>query len=1023
MTRRARKILVRILSWSAVAAVVTVGVDFLVEEMDSSALQSRYLSSLGTQLTYTLEPGSSPQIRFPETGPYDLRLGYVGLPAFVKRLRQFGYEINRQARFSPMLERVFDAGLFTAYREKTQGGLRIFDRDDRLLFKAIYPARVYSDFASIPPLVLHTLLYIENRELLDENKRHKNPAIEWDRFGRAVLEGLAQKLGSNTHVTGGSTLATQLEKYRHSPGGQTASVGDKLRQMASASLRAYLQSPDTFESRRGIALSYVNTIPLAAARGYGEVHGLGDGLWVWYGQDFSAVNGLLREEGIGGAGLAERAAAYRDTLSLLLAQRRPAYFLGRGHKALQRLTDSYLRLLAADGIIPVALRDAALSRRNVPRHGPVEKARRKFADHKTETVLRSRLAQALGVSRLYDLDRLDLSAKSTIDKSAQQAMTHALRNLSVMEHAHAAGLVGFRLFGEGNDLSRVVYSMTLFERSPKGNLLRVQTDSYANPLDINEGVRLDLGSTAKLRTLVHYLEIVAEVHRRYAGGKVKELNKPDIHTRDRLSQWVVDQLRSTPHMTLSALLDAALERRYSANPGERFFTGGGLHAFVNFNGADNGKVLSVREGLRDSVNLVFIRIMRDIVHYHLYKPGGVGRKTESAGSEWRRKYLERFADQEGQAFLRRFYAKYRGKKPHQVMNLLAESVYPTAVRLATVYRSVFPDRTLRAFTEYLRRRVDAAHLSGRKVKDLYDKYSPERYNLHDRGYIAHIHPLELWLVAYLMAHPAAPFADVVAASTQQRQEVYQWLFKTRRQHAQNKRIQGLLEIEAFGDIHSAWQRLGYPFQTLTPSYACAIGASADRPGALAELVGILLNEGVRYPAVRFESLHFAAGTPYETVIERPLAHGQAVLVPEVAAAARTALIDVVENGTAQRLKGAIKDPHGLPLIVAGKTGTGDHRRDVYGAGGRLIESRVLNRTATFAFMLGERFFGAITAFVSGPEAARYRFTSALPVQVLKSVAPILEPVIARGESVAVRGLLATKDSPSVQAMIKGANKG
>ena len=71
----------------------------------------------------------------------------------------------------------------------------------------------------------------------------------------------------------------------------------------------------------------------------------------------------------------------------------------------------------------------------------------------------------------------------------------------------------------------------------------------------------------------------------------------------------------------------------------------------------------------------------------------MGRKTESADSEWRRKYLERFADQEGQAFLRRFYAKYRGKKPGQVMNLLTESVYPTAVRLATVYRSVFPDRT------------------------------------------------------------------------------------------------------------------------------------------------------------------------------------------------------------------------------------------------------------------------------------------------------------------------------------------
>ena len=297
----------------------------------------------------------------------------------------------------------------------------------------------------------------------------------------------------------------------------------------------------------------MNTIPLAAARGYGEVNGLGDGLWVWYGQDFSAVNDLLREEGIGGAGLAERAAAYRDTLSLLLAQRRPAYFLGRGHKALQRLADSYLRLLAADGIIPAALRDAALSRRNVPRHGPVEKARRKFADHKTETVLRARLAQALGVSRLYDLDRLDLSARSTIDKSAQQAVTHALRNLSVMEHAHAAGLVGFRLFGEGNDLSRVVYSMTLFEHSPKGNLLRVQTDSYANP---STSTRACDWISDRPPSCVLWCIISRSWPRCIGATRAARqgADQPDIHARDGYrSGWSTscDQTRS---MKLSALL-------------------------------------------------------------------------------------------------------------------------------------------------------------------------------------------------------------------------------------------------------------------------------------------------------------------------------------------------------------------------------------------------------------------------------------------------------------------------------------
>ena len=53
-----------------------------------------------------------------------------------------------------------------------------------------------------------------------------------------------------------------------------------------------------------------------------------------------------------------------------------------------------------------------------------------------------------------------------------------------------------------------------------------------------------------------------------------------------------------------ALLQAALERRYSANPAESFFTGGGLHTFNNFRREDNSKNLSVREGLRHSIGTI-----------------------------------------------------------------------------------------------------------------------------------------------------------------------------------------------------------------------------------------------------------------------------------------------------------------------------------------------------------------------------------------------------------------------------------
>ncbi len=54
----------------------------------------------------------------------------------------------------------------------------------------------------------------------------------------------------------------------------------------------------------------------------------------------------------------------------------------------------------------------------------------------------------------------------------------------------------------------------------------------------------------------------------------------------------------------------------------------------------------------------------------------------------------------------------------------------------------------------------------------------------------------------------------------------------------------MLEIEAFLDIHQRWQKVGYPFDHLVPSLATAIGSSGDRPAALAELIGTILNDGV-----------------------------------------------------------------------------------------------------------------------------------------------------------------------------------
>lgn len=986
------------LVWGAVAASLASGAYFVAQEMRTSELQARYFSAIVDRMRFQVEPGSSPAIRYPPGGPYDQRLGYAQLPDFLPRLKAEGFAIAAQARLSPTLLRAMDWGFNAAYQEKSQAGLRLYDRDGKALFEVEYPGRVYPDFKAIPPLVLKTLLFIENRELLDERYPHINPAVEWDRFARAGAGLAAHQLGADLHVSGGSTLATQTEKFRHSRGGRTGSVPEKIRQMGSASLRTYLGGPQTLEARRAIALNYLNAIPLAAVPRYGEVHGLGDGLWAWFGVDFDTVNALLTSGSLGAdqgaAGVTEpQARAYRQVLCLLLSQRRPSWYLREGHADLQTLADSHLRLLAARGVISGALRDAALRVRTEPAAYPMPVLAAFADDGKTRSVWRARLAAALGLDRLYDLDRLDLTARATLDLPTQRAVTDALHQLRRPEQARAAAVIGGRLLNPASSLEPIVYSLMLFERGPAGNRLRVQADNYAGPLDVNEGIRLDLGSTAKLRTLVHYLEIIAQLHGHYAGQPAQQLRERKIDPRDHLSDWVIKQLLANPKIDLSALLQGALERRYSASPGESFFTGGGLHTFANFNSSDNGSTMTVRTALQNSVNLVFIRLMRDLVYYHLYHPQGVAHWIDEGDGEMRQAYLERFVDKEGQTYLHRFYQKYRGKSEAQALALLTDGVYPLPHRLATVYRSVYPRRDLAAFGAWLRAEHPA--LSASDLDELYRKYSVEHFDLQDRGYLARIHPLELWLVGYLAEHPNATFSEAVAASREQRQQVYRWLMKDSRRRAQDTRIATLLETDAFMQIYDAWKRVGYPFETMTPSYASAIGASGDRPAALAELVGILLNDGKRRPLVRYESLDFAAGTPYETRLQMPQSEGEQVLLPQVAAAARGALVGVVEQGTAVRVKGAYKGPDGKPLLVGGKTGTGDHRREVFGAGGRRIASQVISRAAVFTFFMDDRFFGVLTAYVTGPSAAGYRFTSALPVQILKSLEPTLRPLIAR----------------------------
>jgi len=1003
----------------------------LVDELQTSRRQAELLGALASELHFKVEPGRSDAIRFPGSGPYDERLGYRAIPQLVERLGPHGYVVTAQARMSPRLVELSDQGLFNPYREKDQAGLELRDCRDEPLFAARFPQRVYERFETVPSLLVDALLFIENRELLTLQYPNRNPAIEWNRLGRAVADR-ARHLVDEAHPSpGGSTLATQIEKYRHSPEGRTESVKEKLRQIASASVRAYLDGANTLPARRRIVVDYLNTVPLGAQSGFGEVNGLGDGLWAWYGRDLAEVNRLLmtvdntaaapmpaeftdvpscctpRNSLLGRPGelvqrralafkhvlIAQQARAFKQALSLMIAQRRPSYYLGQGATSLADLTDSYLRVMADAGVIGTGLRDAALPLRlelqvQVQSQPPPVS----FVERKAVTAARAKLSGLLGVPRAYDLDRLDLRADSSLDGEVQRTATRLLRSLKDPAAAKAAGLYGFHLLNQGDDPSKLIFSFTLFERGEHANLLRVQADNHDQPFDINEGAKLDLGSTAKLRTLVTYLELVAQLHARWSGSSAEQLAALTLDRRDTLGRWARDYLSRAADRGLAAMLEAALERSYSANPAEGFFTGGGLHHFVNFEPKDDQRVMSVREAFKHSVNLVFIRLMRDVVYHLISNAPGAGLLEDPSDAQ-RRDYLARFADKEGHAFSARFYRKYRGKSIQDTEALLLQGVRATPARLASVFRSLEPEAGPDRLAQFLAPRLGAAGVSGPELRALYDRYDPSRMSLVDRGFVAGVHPLELWLVGFLRHHPDARLAEVQAASSAERQQVYGWLFKTRHKTAQDVRIRSQLELEAFVEIQRAWQRLGYPFEALTPSYATAIGASGDRPAALAELMGIIVNRGLRLPVVRIAALEFARDTPYETRLAYRAPPSERVLPVEVADSVRRALLGVVEAGTAQRLNRALARRDGTLVEIGGKTGTGDHRFDVFGRGGQLISSRVIDRSATFVFLIGERYFGAVMVYVHEPDAVKYRFTSALPAQVLKSLAPVLQQLL------------------------------
>jgi membrane peptidoglycan carboxypeptidase len=968
--------------------------------LGNTHLDSLFFHRAVANFSFQIKPGASPAVLFPRAGPYDRRLGYADMPSLIQHLQARNFEIVRQAVQSSALLRFTDRVGHAVYHEKSQAGLVLKDSSGDTLEAASYPSAVYRSFEEIPPLLIDTLRFIEDRDLLNPKDPYRNPALEWRRFAWAVAGRVGGIVNPRLRRGGASTLATQIEKYRHSPDGRTESVSEKMRQIVTATARAYLDGFETITAQREIVTAYLDSTPLGSRPGYGEIVGFGDAMSAWFGVDLAEVNRLLSHQVASDAETRRRAQVYKQSLSLLLAQRRPSYYLNAGRGDLEHLTDSYLRALASAGVIDPALRDAALMRRLRFTPGPPPLSAHPFVERKAVDAARIELMRVLGLPQIYSLDRMDLSADVTIDGSTQSGISALLERLRDPTEVSALGLKGDKLLGD-EDPGNVAWSVVLYERGNNHNLIRVHADSMEQPFDLNSGAKLILGSTAKLRTLSTYLGIIEGEYRELSKVSVPALQQLAATSDDPLRRWAAGYLAGLPpqHRKLQPMLDAAMQRRYSASPFEEFFTGGGIHVFHNFEPFEDSEIPTVEQAFAHSINLAFVRLMREVIRHYEANLGALEGVHGSDGSV-RGDMLRRFADQEGTVYLNHFYLKYAKLSPDEALEELAGSVQASPRRLAVIFRSVRPEDSAAQMHSFIALHVPEAPPAS-TAGELYAQFAPNRFSLNDLGYIAGVNPLELWLVTYLYHHPHVPRSQVIAASADQRQQAYAWLLKTGKTHQQNVRIRELIEQDAFDQLLQDWKRQGYPFARLVPSLATVIGSSGDRPDALATLMGIILNDGVKQPTTDLEHVRFAADTPYETeMIYRP-DESTRVMSTEVAATLRRALAGVVDTGTAVRARGVFLGPDGKPLPIGGKTGTGDNRFESFGAAHQLIDERPVDRTATFVFFLGDRLYGTVTAFVPGAQAASYHFTSSLAVLLLTKLAPQLQALIERSTDAAV----------------------
>ncbi len=173
------------------AALLGVLAYFASIEMQTSRLQARYLAGLDRGISFAVKPGRQGTVISFSEQRLERALTTSGsathcclVPATPDRARFRGLAERATPNDALSRRRRFVSAV-SGKRSRRPATVR---RHGRAAFQRTYPHRSTTSFDAIPPLIVNSLLFIEDRELLDPNQPNRNPAIDWGRFGHALLD-------------------------------------------------------------------------------------------------------------------------------------------------------------------------------------------------------------------------------------------------------------------------------------------------------------------------------------------------------------------------------------------------------------------------------------------------------------------------------------------------------------------------------------------------------------------------------------------------------------------------------------------------------------------------------------------------------------------------------------------------------------------------------------------------------------------------------------------------------------------